>query len=164
MNNELPTIRINSNDEFDMEKIFLNKALFEKFQQYLQSAYNFCSKTNPFAPYTYEKIHSVNDRTAFQQVIGLVDSKEHENILNEALEKECKVHLHFVSPKEYKQIESKLFDLSEDPILDIDNLKFGFSKDEEVTQNTAQAIVKYKRDLIRESGLTNVNNKKLGMK
>lgn len=162
--NDFPQININNNKEFDMEKIILNKNLFEDFQKYIQSAYSFCSKTNPFAPYTYEKIHNIKDRTSFQQFIGLVDSKSHEKILDEALEKECKVHLHFVSPKDYKQMEVKLMDLSEEPILDSNDLKFGFSENEVLTQSTAKAIVSYKRDLIRNSDMKNLNNKKLGIK
>jgi hypothetical protein len=161
---ELPYLTINSNQELDVEKIILNKSLFEKFQEYIQSAYNFCSKTNPFSPYTYEKIHSVKDRTAFQQVIGLLDSKAHEKILQEALEKECKVHLHFTSPQDYKKIELKLENICEGPIIDSKDLKFGFSEDEEITLNTSRAIVNYKRDLIRNSDLKNTNNKALGMK
>lgn len=160
----IPYIKVNSHKEIDIEKIMLNKNLFEDFQKYIQSAYNFCSKTNPFTPYTYEKVHNIKDRTAFQQFIGLVSSNSHGKILDEALEKECKVHLHFVSPKEYMKIESKLKELSEDPILDSNHLKFGFSEDEEMTQNTAKAIIHYKRDLIRNPGVTNKNNQKMGLK
>ncbi len=161
---DLPYLNINSNQELDMEKIMLNKNLFEKFQEYIQSAYNFCSKTNPFSPYTYDKVHSVKDRTSFQQFIGLLDSKTHEKILEEALEKECKVHLHFISPHEYKKIELKLENICEGPIIDSKDLKFGFSENEEVTLNTARAIVNYKRDLLRNSDLKNSNSKTLGMK
>lgn len=153
---KLPYLEINSNLELDLEKIILNKEMFNTFQEYIKHAYMFCSKTNPFSELIYEKIHDVKNRVPFQNLINLLDSKSHEKILKEALEKECNIHLYCVKPENYKEIEFKLFDLTEEPILDSNNLRFGFSHYKELTKNTASAILKHKRESVKN--LTNTNN------
>lgn len=150
---KIPVIKIDNKSEFDFEKICTNRESFDLFKEYITSAYNYCLKTNPFSAHTFESINRASDRAAFQQFIGLVNSKSHEKILKEALEKEWKINIDFSTPDKYKLLESKLQDISDLPILDSDNLKFGFSTDEKLTANTRKAFIKHKLQEFRSESV-----------